>query len=163
MKKRETFNKILRIILVLICTCVIPVISFCLVSFFGAENCADIDGINISNDNVLSDEEIDRIAESRRWKKKTMEKEDGWYYFLSMERLEIEFSSYKYSAYLDGCNLKYETLGDNYKLFIDDNGNENHDLITPPLLIFSYSSKDGKKIALEELREINDFFDKKKW
>lgn len=99
--------------------------------------------------------EADRIADSRIFKRTIIEKEDGWYYFLSSDGLELNIDEYTYNYYLDGCNIKYETLDYSYATMGDT-----HIPITPPALATSYRSKNNSKTEEMEVNEINNFFKK---
>ena len=96
--------------------------------------------------------ESDRIADSRIFKREIIEKENGWYYFLSSDGLELNIGEYTYSYNLNGCNIKYATLDYSYATMGDT-----HIPITPPALATSYRSKNGIKTEKDELNEINSF------
>ncbi len=106
------------------------------------------------------DTRMDELASSRVRKASYLEKSDGWYYFMTNDIVgDIQY------PYLDGCNIKYATLSDNYR--IDTNLSESSKnskvLVTPPSLSTSYKTKDGQKFEGEELNEINDFFTTNSW
>ncbi len=105
----------------------------------------------------LERREQQRIFESKNFKSEIIEKEDGWYYFLTVDRLEIEKGKFTYHYYLNGCNLKYATL--DYSYGIVDNGSDSYHIpISPPSLTGSHRSKNNSKTEGDELKEINDFF-----
>lgn len=106
------------------------------------------------------DTKLDELAASRIRKASYLEKSDGWYYFMTNDIVgDIQY------PYLDGCNIKYETLPDNYgsDINLSDPSKSNKVLVTPPNLSASYKTKDGKKYEGEELHEINDFLAEKSW
>ncbi len=120
------------------------------------------------NENKSEKEKVaeqERIANSRIVKKYILEKDDGWYYAISSEGIAIEEGNYTYSNSIGGCNIKHINLEDNYVVFIDEQNPENNYSIpaSPPDLVTSYKSKNGKKTENEELKEINNLLREKKW
>ncbi len=97
------------------------------------------------------------------FQRQIMEKEDGWYYFLDKNRTELQIGQYQYYYSFGGCNLKYETLADNYATITDNTTGEILSTMpkTPPSLSTSYRSKNGKKTEKQELIELNQFFQQK--
>lgn len=93
----------------------------------------------------------------RSFKVETLEKDDGWYYTLEINKFKDESGNEKISSIFNGCNLKYETLDDNYITMTDDNGNIVGSIpMAPPSLNTSYRSKDNIKTEASEVQEIND-------
>ena len=113
-------------------------------------------GISIYNSNR------DKTEEGlRSFKVETLEKDDGWYYTLEINKFKDESGNEKISSIFNGCNLKYETLDDNYITMTDDNGNIVGSIpMAPPSLNTSYRSKDNIKTEASEVQEINDLFSK---
>lgn len=109
--------------------------------------------------------ERNEIANSREWKKTIIEKQDGWYYFMSIDRVKNETSEYLYYIRMDGCNIKYQTLDNNYVIYYDEENPADFQKIpaTPPNLVNSYASKDGIKTEETELEEINDLLEQENW
>ena len=109
-------------------------------------------GISIYNSNR------DKTEEGlRSFKVETLEKDDGWYYTLEVNKFKDESGNEKISSIFNGCNLKYETLDDNYITMTDDNGNIVGSIpMAPPSLNTSYRSKDNIKTEASEVQEIND-------
>lgn len=109
-------------------------------------------GISIYNSNR------DKTEEGlRSFKVETLEKDDGWYYTLEINKFKDESGNEKISSIFNGCNLKYETLDDNYITMTDDNGNIVGSIpMAPPSLNTSYRSKDNIKTEASEVQEIND-------
>lgn len=109
-------------------------------------------GISIYNSNR------DKTEEGlRSFKVETIEKDDGWYYTLEINKFKDESGNEKISSIFNGCNLKYETLDDNYITMTDDNGNIVGSIpMAPPSLNTSYRSKDNIKTEASEVQEIND-------
>ena len=90
---------------------------------------------------------------------------DGWYYSISSTRHEEDNHVYVYNYSLSGCNIKYETLEDNYGMYVDSQNPENNYRIpiNPPSLATSYKSLDGIKTEREERREIEEYLNQNKW
>lgn len=90
---------------------------------------------------------------------------DGWYYSISSTRHEEDDHVYVYNYSLSGCNIKYETLEDNYGMYVDSQNPENNYRIpiNPPSLVTSYKSLDGIKTEREERREIEEYLNQNKW
>ena len=90
---------------------------------------------------------------------------DGWYYSISSTRHEEDNHVYVYNYSLSGCNIKYETLEDNYGMYVDSQNPENNYRIpiNPPSLVTSYKSLDGIKTEREERREIEEYLNQNKW
>lgn len=109
-------------------------------------------GISIYNSNR------DKTEEGlRSFKVETLEKDDGWYYTSEINKFKDESGNEKISSIFNGCNLKYETLDDNYITMTDDNGNIVGSIpMAPPSLNTSYRSKDNIKTEASEVQEIND-------
>ena len=109
-------------------------------------------GISIYNSNRDTTEEG-----LRSFKVESLEKDDGWYYTLEINKFKDESGNEKISSIFNGCNLKYETLDDNYITMTDDNGNIVGSIpMAPPSLNTSYRSKDNIKTEASEVQEIND-------
>lgn len=112
-------------------------------------------GISIYNSNNSNREKTEEGL--RSFKVETLEKDDGWYYTLEINKVKDESGNEKISSIFNGCNLKYETLDDNYITMTDDNGNIVGSIpMAPPSLNTSYRSKDNIKTEASEVQEIND-------
>lgn len=107
---------------------------------------------------------------SKTWKKSILEKEDGWYYFMVSEKVSVidEDSNVEnliYYTRMDGCNIKYQYLENNYIPIIDKKNENNSSkiLASPPNLVNSHKSKDGGKTESNELEEINNLIEESNW
>lgn len=120
-----------------------------------------------NNNNLKSNDENTSIT---TWKKYILPKDDGWYYFITSDKVivaneEGNDENTIYYTRIDGCNIKYEHLDDNYVPIIDDRNPNNNSkvLASPPNLVNSYKSKDGKKTETDELDEINALISERQW
>ncbi len=108
-------------------------------------------------------EKIDRTVFQRQ----ILEKDDGWYYFLDINRTEPEIGQYQYYYSFSGCNLKYETLDYSYTIVDDLQTGEILQTTpsTPPALATCRISKNGEngKTVAEETAQINKFLERKQF
>lgn len=107
-------------------------------------------------------EEEEKVAESSVVKRSYLEKEDGWFYYITIDRVQ-EKEKYIYYNYFSGCNIKYEHLDDNYSTLIDGDGHISKIPSTSVTLEHSRKSKDGKKTETDELGEINELLVNEHW
>lgn len=110
-------------------------------------------------------EEREKIAETVVFKEAYKYINDGWYYYINTKKWEEKAGEYSYNYYFSGCNVKYETLDDNYGMYIDpDNSENNYKIpISPPTINTSYRSKNGIMTEETERRALNSFLQDRAW
>lgn len=96
----------------------------------------------------------------RQFKSYSVEIDDGWFYYITNDKIEIKDDEFKYITFINGCNLKYETIDDNYIPVINQTTKEIESKIpsTPPTLVTSYRTRDKNKTENDELHDLNLFF-----
>lgn len=109
---------------------------------------------NIYNENKLKKETTAIGEYNVEHKGSFIQKDDGWYYYINSDKYYDGTLTY-----INGCNLKYATLDDNYVkyVYLNDKSKNYNVLATPPTLHTSYFKKDGKTATSDELDKINDF------